>query len=382
VTSTIFDRIIKFIKEIYPEENPVPLHRPVFEGNEKKYLVECIDSGYVSSVGPLVKRLEELVCEFTGSPYSVATTNGTAALHISLLLSNVKPGDLVITQPLTFVAATNSIRYAGADPVFIDIDPVTLGLSHESLAEYIKHQTTPGKDGFLHERSTGKRISACLPVDTFGHPVKIDNLVDLCEAHHISLIEDATEAIGSFYKNHHAGTFGRIGVLSFNGNKTITTGGGGMILTKDKNIAEQARYLTTQAKKDHPWEYIHDDIGYNYRMPNINAALGCAQMEQLPGIIIRKRAIASRYQSFFQGSDIQFIMEPPDSLSNYWLNAILLKDKIERNRFLKFSHENGVLSRPAWRLINRLKMYNKSRVTNIHNAEWIADRLVNLPSSI
>lgn len=323
-----------------------------------------------------------MVSEFTGFPYTVATTNGTAALHIALILSNVKPGDLVITQPLTFVATANSIRYTGADPLFVDVDPETLGMSPDSLEEYIKNNTDSDREGYLHDKITGKRISACLPVDTFGHPVKTDRLADLCERYNISLIEDATEAIGSYYKNKHAGIFSKIAVLSFNGNKTITTGGGGMILIKNKKIAEHARHLTTQAKKDHPWEYNHDDIGYNYRMPNINAALGCAQMEQLPVIIQKKRELAGRYKSFFSELGIQFIDEPPFAKSNFWLNSILLDNVNEQEKFLKYTNERGIKTRPPWKLLNQLPVYRKARTGNIRNAEWLAERIVNIPSSI
>jgi perosamine synthetase len=381
VTSITFDRIIEFIRDLYPDENPIPLHRPKFKGNEKKYLIECIESGYVSSVGPFVKRFEEMVSEFTRSPYSVATTNGTAALHIALLLSDVKPGDLVITQSLTFVATANSIKYAGADPVFIDVDLDTIGMSPDSLVEYIKQHTFRKKDGYLYERKTGKRISACLPVHTFGHPVKIDRLLDICKTNNISLIEDATEAVGSYYNNRHAGTFGHLAVLSFNGNKTITTGGGGMILTDNKEIADKARYLTTQAKVDHPWEYLHNDIGYNYRLPNVNAAIGCAQIEQLPVFIQKKRELAGKYRSFFSDLGIQFVDEPPGAMSNFWLNSILLNNLKERERFLRYTNERGIMTRPAWKLINQLPMYSLAQTVNIKNSEWLAERIVNIPSS-
>jgi perosamine synthetase len=382
VASITFDRIIEFIRDLYPDENPVPLHRPKFEGNEKKYLAECIDSTYVSSAGMFVNRFEEMISEYTGSPYSVATVNGTAALHISLILCNTTSGCEVITQPLSFIATSNAIKYTGAEPVFIDIDLKTLGMSAGSLEEYLRKNIRPDNKGISYNVNTGKKITACLPVNIFGHPCRIDRIVELCSEYNIPVIEDAAESIGSFYKGHHTGTYGLLGILSFNGNKTITTGGGGMILTRKKELAMKARHLTTQAKVNHPWEYDHDEIGFNYRMPNINAALGCAQLEQITGMIKRKRALASEYQSFFSGSDIQFVSEPPDSSSNYWLNAIILKDKSERDSFLRFTNERGIMSRPAWKLINQLNMYRNSRVEDIRNAEWIADRLVNLPSSI
>jgi perosamine synthetase len=382
VASITFDRIIEFIRDLYPEENPIPLHRPKFEGNEKKYLSDCIDTTFVSSAGMFVNQFEEMISEFTGSPFSVATVNGTAALHVSLILCGATHDCEVITQPLSFIATSNAIKYTGADPVFIDIDPKNLGMSAESLEKFLLKNVKYDNKGFSYNVNNGRKISACIPVNIFGHPCRMDQIIELCSEYNIPVIEDAAESIGSFYKGRHTGTYGLMGILSFNGNKTITTGGGGMILTHEKELAMKARHLTTQARVSHPWEYEHDEIGYNYRMPNINAALGCAQLEKLPDMIKKKRALALKYQTFFSGSDIEFISEPPDSLSNYWLNAILLKDISERDSFLRFTNERGIITRPAWKLINQLKMYSKCRVTDISNAEWIADRLVNLPSSI
>ena len=382
MTSITFDRIIEFIRDLYPEEKVIPLHRPKFEGNEKKYLAECIDTTFVSSAGMFVNRFEKMITEYTGSPFSVATVNGTAALHISLILCDATHDCEVITQPLSFIATSNAIRYTGAEPVFIDIDLKTLGMSAESLEEFLMNNVRTDDNGNSFDVKTGKKISACIPVNIFGHPCRIDRIVELCSEYNIPVIEDAAESIGSLYKSRHTGTFGLLGILSFNGNKTITTGGGGMILTQEEELALKARHLTTQAKVSHPWEYEHDEIGYNYRMPNINAALGCAQLEKLPEFIERKRILAARYQEFFAGSDIRFVTEPPDSLSNYWLNAIILQDRSARDSFLMLTNKNGISTRPAWKLINQFKMYSNSRVIDIRNAEWIADRIVNLPSSI
>ena len=380
--SITFDSIIDFIRALYPEENPIPLHRPRFDGNEKKYLLECIDSTFVSSIGSFVNRFEKMIAEYTGSAFSVATVNGTAALHIALILCETDHECEVITQPLTFIATSNAIRYTGAEPVFIDIDKQTLGMSAESLKKFLKDNVRSDNKGISHDINTGKRISACVPVNIFGHPCRIDNIVELCSEYNIPVIEDAAESIGSLYKSRHTGTFGTMGILSFNGNKTITTGGGGMILTQNEELALKARHLTTQARVNHPWEYEHDEIGYNYRMPNINAALGCAQLEKLPEFIEKKRRLAEKYKEFFAGSDIRFFTEPTDSSSNYWLNSIIMKDKSARDSFLRITNESGISTRPSWKLINKLKMYSDFRVEDIRNAEWIADRIVNLPSSV
>ncbi len=374
--------IIKFIQETYNTTEFIPLHEPRFRGNEKKYLNECIDSTFVSSVGKFVDLFEQKIAEYTGAKYAVAAVNGTAALHIALILSDVKSDDEVITQPLTFIATANAISYTGAKPIFIDVDKDTMGLSPEKLLSFLKEKTEI-KEGETYNKETGKRISACIPMHTFGHPLRIVEIKEICEKYNIALIEDAAESLGSFYKEQHTGTFGKIGTLSFNGNKTITTGGGGMIITDDEKIAKLAKHLTTQAKVPHKWNYEHNYIGYNYRLTNLAAALGVAQIEQLPEIIKSKRTLANRYIELFRSiNEIDFINEPKDSSSNYWLNAVSLKNREERDKFLEYTNSNGVMTRPIWELMNRLPMFKDCQVENIENSEWLVDRIVNIPSSV
>ena len=381
----MYKNVTDFIKKIYKTGGTVQLHEPRFIGNEKKYLNECIDSTFVSSVGKFVTRFEEMIADYTGAKYAVAAVNGTAALHISLLLSDVKQNDEVITQPLTFIATANAISYTGAHPVFIDVDKKTMGLSPDKLNEFLSKNTFLIEDAtgiHTHNLLTKKRISACVPMHTFGHPCRIDEIKKICDKYNIALIEDAAESLGSFYKGKHTGTFGKFGILSFNGNKTITTGGGGMLITNDEKLAKLAKHLTTQAKVPDKWEYIHDYIGYNYRLTNLAAALGVAQMEQLPKFIENKRRLADKYKEFFKNTDIEFFTEPEDAKSNYWLNVIILKNSEERDNFLKFINENGIMTRPIWRLMNKLKMFKDCQTDKLENAEWLADRVVNIPSSV
>ena len=378
-----FKEIIDFIKSIYGE-GFIPLHEPRFIGNEKKYLCDCIDSTFVSSVGKYVDLFEEKIAEYTGAKKSVVTVNGTAALHIALKLCGVKPGDEVITQPLTFIATCNAISYNGAVPVFIDVDRETMGISPEKLDNFLKNQTK--WDSSINQqinKLTNRPITACVPMHTFGHPCRIDEIVDICNKYNIDVVEDAAESLGSTFKGKHTGLLGKVGVLSFNGNKTITTGGGGMILTNDKNLAQKAKHITTTAKVPHRWEYIHDEVGYNYRMPNINAALGCAQLESLPGFIEKKRNLAHNYENFFSKyKEIKFFKEPEKAKSNYWLNAVILKDRNERNNFLEATNANSVMTRPAWTLMNKLDMFENCFRTDLSNAEWLEERVVNIPSSV
>lgn len=378
----MYNSFIPFVRHIYHATDFIPLHEPRFRGNEKKYLNECINSTFVSSVGKFVDLFERKIAEYTGSKYAIACVNGTAALHIALILSDVKADDEVLTQPLTFIATANTITYTGAKPVFIDVDKETMGLSPEKLHEFLKNKTYMRDDGFYYNADTKKRIRACIPMHTFGHPVKIDKIKSICKKYNITLIEDAAESLGSYFKGQHTGTFGKIGILSFNGNKTITTGGGGMIITNNKKIADKAKHLTTTAKVPHKWKYVHDYIGYNYRLTNLAAALGVAQMEQLPRFIENKRELANKYKKFFDNTDIEFFTEPENAKSNYWLNAIILKNREERDKFLKFTNENGVMTRPVWELMNRLSMFKNCQVENIENAEWLTDRVVNIPSSV
>lgn len=378
-----FEQIVEFVRELYKQpESFIPLHAPVFNGNEKKYLNECIDTTFVSSVGKFVDKFEEEIAHFTGASKAVSCVNGTNALHLALKLVGVDNNTEVITQPLTFIATANAISYCGANPIFLDVDTDTMGLSPNSLRKWLEEnalRTTPGN--LPINKKTRKRISACVPMHTFGHPCRIDQIVEICDEYNIPVVEDSAESLGSYYKGKHTGLFGRIGVLSFNGNKVLTTGGGGMLLFTDELLAAKAKHLTTQAKIPHPWEFTHDSIGYNYRMPNINAALGLAQLEQLPLFLQSKRTIADAYKSFFLQLGIKFFEEPTSSISNYWLNAILFDNKEERNAFLKFSNENKVMTRPAWTLMNELEMFKNCEVDNLDNAKAIANTLVNIPSS-
>lgn len=378
-----YNQIVNFIRQTFKEpEALIPLHEPRFIGNEKKYLAECIDSTFVSSVGKFVDQFEEMTAAYTGVKKAVVCVNGTEALHMALMLSGVKAGDEVITQPLTFIATANAIAYTGANPVFVDVDLDTLGLSPASLASFLEQYGEMRNDDHCYNKKTGKRIVACVPMHTFGHPCRIDEIAEICTKYNIVLIEDAAESIGSTYKGRHTGTFGKFGILSFNGNKTITTGGGGMILTNDEELGRIAKHLTTQAKVPHPWEFLHDHIGYNYRMPNINAALGVAQMESLDFFISKKRELAAAYKAFFDSIGISFFTEPENAFSNYWLNVIILNDRDERNRFLEYTNNNKVLTRPAWQLMNRLPMFENCQAYQLDNAMWLEDRIVNVPSSV
>jgi aminotransferase in exopolysaccharide biosynthesis len=378
----MYKEFIDFVRSVFKTENHIPLHEPRFWGNEKKYLNDCIDSTFVSSVGKYVDRFEEMSAEFTGSKYAVAAVNGTAALHISLLLSGVGKDDEVLTQPLTFIATANSIAYCGASPVFIDVDKETMGMSPSKLEEFLFKFSEIRQDGFCYNKASGKKIKACVPMHTFGHPARIEEIKVICEKYNIVLIEDAAESIGSKYKGKHTGTFGKFGILSYNGNKTITTGGGGMIITDDEKLAKLAKHITTTGKVPHKWEYVHDLTAYNYRLPNLNAALGCAQMEQIESFIEKKRKLFNTYADFFKNSNIQLINEPKNSFSNYWLQAIALKDREERDKFLEYTNNNGVMTRPIWQLMNKSVMYKNAQYTDLSNSQWLEDRIVNIPSSV
>ncbi|MEK6658640.1 MAG: LegC family aminotransferase [Campylobacterota bacterium] len=373
--------IVDFIQKTFTTRKFIPLHEPRFIGNEKKYLNECIDSTFVSSVGKFVDEFEKKIAEFTGAKYAVATTNGTSALHISLLLAGVERDDEVITQPLTFIATCNAISYTGASSVFVDVDLDTMGLSPKSLEEFLNANCEIA-DNRCRNKTTKKTIKACVPMHTFGHPCKIDEIKEICDAWHIALVEDAAESLGSYYKDKHTGTFGLLGAISFNGNKIITSGGGGCIITNDETLAKKAKHITTTAKVPHRWEYSHDMVGYNYRLPNINAALLVAQLEQLESFLQNKRVLADEYREFFKNQNIEFVTEPKSSKSNYWLNAIILKDKQERDKFLEFSNNNGVMTRPIWTLMNRLEMFKECQCSDLTNAIYLEDRVVNIPSSV
>ncbi|MBP5524696.1 MAG: LegC family aminotransferase [Paludibacteraceae bacterium] len=377
-----YSKTINFIKELYGNQEFTPLSVPVFAGNEKKYLEECIDTTFVSSVGKFVDRFEEEVAKYTGAKKAVVCVSGTNALHMSLLLSGVERDDEVLTQALTFIATCNALSYIGAHPVFVDVDRSTMGLSPDAVKQWLV-KNAEIRNGECFNKNTGRRVKACVPMHTFGHPVRIEELADVCEEYHIELVEDAAESIGSRYKGKHTGTFGKVGAISFNGNKTITTGGGGMMLFNDEELGAYAKHITTQAKIPHRWEFRHDHIGYNYRMPNINAALGCAQLENLDKYIASKRETASAYADFFRNiDDIDFFVEPENSFSNYWLNVVILKDKDAQLDFLQQTNDNGVMTRPIWELMNRLPMFEKCENDGLKNTARFADRVVNIPSSV
>lgn len=377
----MFDRVVDFIREVYATSDFIPLHEPRFWGREKDYIAQTIDSTFVSSVGKYVDDFESAVAAFTGARYAVATVNGTAALHAALILSGVEAGDEVLTQPLTFVATCNAISYLGAKPVFIDVERQTLGLSPESLENFLA-DNADRREGGSFNKTTGRRIAACVPMHVFGHPARIVEIVRICREYSISIIEDAAESLGSLVGRKHTGLFGELGVLSFNGNKIITTGGGGMLITDDENLAARAKHITTTAKVAHPWHYRHDTVGFNYRMPNLNAALGCAQMEQLPAFITDKRALADIYRAFFAEIGVEFVDEPPGTRSNFWLNAICMESMDGRDRFLDLTNSRGIMTRPAWVPMHRLSMFENCGRADLSTAEWLTDRLVNVPSSV
>jgi perosamine synthetase len=376
----MFKDLVDFIRIQFDSSEFIPLHAPFFLKNERKYVAETIDSTYVSSVGKFVDAFEEEIKKYTGAKYAIACVNGTAALHMSLILAGVQKDDLVITQSLSFIATCNAISYLYAKPVFIDISKDTLGLSANALEEFLKCNSFQ-KNGECFHKNSGQRIKACVPMHTFGHPVEIDVISEICRRYNVLLIEDAAESIGSIYKGIHTGNFGLLGAFSFNGNKTITCGGGGVIITNNEQLGKLGKHLTTQAKVPHKWDFVHDYIGYNYRMPNINAALACAQLEQIEDFIKNKRQLSSAYELFFVNKETKFITEPKGARSNYWLNAILLENLHERNLALTFLNDSGIMARPCWQLMHRLTMFQDCIKDDQCNAEWIFDRLINIPSS-
>jgi len=376
-----YESVVNFIRSTYKTDSFISLHEPRFLGNEKKYLNECIDSTFVSSVGKFVDRIEEDIAKYTGAKYAIATSNGTSALHVSLLISGVGNGHEVITQPLTFIATCNAISYCSATPIFVDVDKDTMGMSPVALENFLNENAVVEKHQCVN-KVTGKIIKACVPMHTFGHPCRIDEIQSICKQWNITLVEDSAESLGSFYHNKHTGTFGDLGVMSFNGNKIITSGGGGCILTNDEDLAKKAKHITTTAKEPHKWEYTHDLVGYNYRMPNLNAALVVAQLEQLNSFLENKRVLAESYKEFFNDTDIQFVSEPSNSSSNYWLNSIVVNNKDQRDLFLNETNSQGVMTRPIWTLMNKLPMFKNSQCGDLTNSEWLEERVVNISSSV
>lgn len=377
------ENIIKAIQEVIPQEDVVALHEPLFVGNEWKYTKDCLDTGWVSSVGKYVDLFEEKLAEYTGVKKAIAVVNGTAALHICLKLAGVSQNDEVIIPALTFIATANAVAYCNAIPHFVDCEYSSLGVDAKKLDEYLS-EIAEVKEGFCYNKITNRRIKAIIPMHTFGHPVDIDALKVVCEKYKIILVEDAAESLGSFYKDRHTGNDGLCSAMSFNGNKTVTTGGGGAILTNDEQLGKLAKHLSTTAKVPSRWEFYHDMIGYNYRMPNINAALGCAQLEQLPGFIEKKRNLAVRYKKVFEKVEgVSFCTEPNNTKSNYWLNAILLDEKysFKRDELLEKTNAKGIMTRPVWNLMYTLPMYKDCPKMPCPIAEGIGRRLINLPSS-
>lgn len=379
----IKEKFTNFIKNLYSEYDFIPLHAPVFLGKEKEYLNNCIETTFVSYVGKFVSDFEEAIKKYTGAKNAIAVVNGTVALQIALSAVGVKPDSEVITQALTFVATTNAISHNYAKPIFLDVDKNNLGLSPENLLKWLKENAS--YDINLKKtinKKSKKIISVVVPVHIFGHPCYIDDIIEIANQFEIAVVEDAAEAIGSFYKNKHAGTFAKIGILSFNGNKTVTTGGGGMILTDDDDLAKYIRHITTTAKVNHPYEFVHDQIAYNFRMPNINAAVGFAQMEYIDFILKNKRETFELYKKFCYENDINIINEPENSKSNFWLNALILDNIVQRNDFLEFSNSQKIQTRAIWRLMNMLDMYKDCQSDNLQNSVYFYERVVNIPSGV
>ena len=373
--------IISFIRNTFRSEDFIPLHVPVFEGNEKKYINECIDSTFVSSVGPFVDKFEQLMSQITQTKKTTAVVNGTAAIQVGLRLVGVKENDEVITQALTFVATANAIAYNNAHPVFLDVDIDTMGLSAKAVSNFLDEFGELREDG-CYNKKTGRKISACLPMHTFGFPVHLDELIEVCALWKIPIVEDAAESLGSEYKGKPTGSFGEVGAFSFNGNKIVTSGGGGAITTNNIEIGERAKFLTTTAKQPHRFEYIHNELGYNFRMPNLNAALACAQLEQLELYLNNKRNLAHSYEKFFSNKGIKFRTETKNTKANYWLMCVELEDSKERDLFLEFTNSNNVMTRPIWKSMDFLPMYKHCQSDQLLNTRFLQARIVNIPSSV
>jgi len=382
VANNLPQQIVQAIQSVVGT-GPVALHEPRFRGNEWIYLKECLDSTFVSSVGKFVDRFEDELAAFTGAKRAVAVVNGTAALHVALRLAGVEPGDEVLLPALTFIATTNSVAYCGATPHFVDSEERSLGIDASALREHLSRTTEMRSDHCIN-LITGSVIRAMVPMHTFGHPVDIEELIAVAHDFRLQLIEDAAESLGSTVCGRHTGTFGKMGTLSFNGNKTITTGGGGAILTNNIEMGARAKHLTTTAKLAHRWNFLHDEVGYNYRLPNLNAALGCAQLEQLPGFLEDKRRLFECYQLAFASlSGVRLVTEPLGCRSNYWLQTLLLEESVadQRDAVLTATNDAGLMTRPAWTLMHRLPMYNKAPRAPLPVADSLERRLINIPSS-
>ena len=376
-----FDFVTEHIKDLYGTREFIPLHVPRFRGKEKEYLEHCINTTFVSSVGKFVDQFEAQIARISRTKKAVAVVNGTAGIQVALRLSGVKAGDEVLTQALTFVATANAIVYNNAHPVFLDVDRDTMGLSPKAVSVFLEEHGELRADG-CYNKTTGRKISACLPMHTFGFPVHLDELILVCKKWNIALVEDAAESLGSEYKGQPTGSFGELGVFSFNGNKIATSGGGGVIVSNNIKLAEKGKYLTTTAKQPHPYEYFHDELGYNFRMPNINAALACAQLEQLDTFLSEKRTLAHIHADFFKTKGIHFRTESPETKANYWLMCVELENKKERKTFLKYTNSNNVMTRPIWQLMFRLPMFQNYQKDSQKNAIFLEERIVNIPSSV
>ncbi len=371
---------VALVRDHFDSEEVIPLHEPRFLGREREYGMDAIGSTYVSSVGEYVNRFEYLLQESTGAAFAVAVNTGTSALHLALDVVGVETGDEVLTQPLTFVATGNAIRYCGAHPVFLDVDLDTMGLSPDSLAAFLDRETER-RNGVCTNQRSGARVRACVPMHTFGYPARIDAIVELCNAHGIAVVEDAAEALGSTSGGKQTGLFGQCGIFSFNGNKTVTCGAGGALVTDDPELAVRAKHLSTTGKLPHRWDYVHDVVGYNYRLPNLNAALACAQLERLGEMVGEKRALAEKYREFFKGFEIEFVEPIAGAQPNYWLSTILLSDRAQRDEFLKLTNDAGIMTRPAWDLLHTLSIYQGFQTGDLANATQLSGRIVNIPSS-
>jgi perosamine synthetase len=380
MSKSLNQNILDGIRE-WMGEGFIPLHRPKFIGNEKSYLERCIDSTYVSSIGEFVDEFEKEFAKKTQSKYAVCCVNGTNALHIALLLNGVEPNDEVVTQAFSFVATANAISYTNAYPAFVDIERESMGMDPDKL-QYFFTNSCEWRDGAIWNKQTKRRVRACVPMHTFGLPSKIQEIKAVCEEFNVRLVEDAAEAVGSEDENGPVGKGSVCATFSFNGNKIITTGGGGMVVTSDEKMAKQAKHLTTQAKIPHQWEFKHDAVGFNFRMPNLNAALGLAQLESLNDFIKEKRALAHYYAGLFSNLGVEFVKEREGCQSNYWLNAILFNSKTERDEFLKFSNQQGVMTRPAWNLLSELPMFSSCHREDLTMSFNLQDKLVNIPSSV
>ncbi len=377
-----FDALLRSIRDInHIQEEFLPLHAPIFNDRERELVLDTINSTFVSSVGTYVDRFEDMLCEITGARHAIACVNGTAALQVALVLAGVQSNDLVLTQSLSFIATANAICHAGAEPVFLDVDQETLGLSPDSLQAFLNEHCEKTANGCRH-KATGRRIAACVPMHTFGFPCRITEIGEICDQWMIPVVEDAAEALGSTYRERHCGTFGLLGTLSFNGNKICTTGGGGAILTNDAALGIRAKRLTTTAKRPHSWEFYHDEVAWNFRMPNLNAALGCAQLEKLDHFITYKRKLAQAYKEMFAQTPWRFVSEPEHSRSIYWLCAVLFGNRVERDAFLTTSNEAGIMTRPVWEPLHTLPMYKKCLHDDLTRTKDIANRLVNIPSGV